>query len=154
MDSTLTPAQAATIICPACHRRNRVDLARVAMAPQCGVCRSPLQLDRPVRATEDDLEDTLASATVPVLVDFYADWCGPCKMMAPAVDELAARNIGTALVAKLNTDQAPQTSGSFSIRGIPTVIVFKGGEEVARQSGALPIGGLESLLQRARTPSA
>ncbi|MBL8961819.1 MAG: thiol reductase thioredoxin, partial [Gemmatimonadetes bacterium] len=76
-------------------------------------------------------------------------WCGPCKMMAPAVDELAAKNVGKALVAKLNTDHAPATSQSFEIRGIPTVIVFKGGQEVARQSGAMPLAALQGLLDQA-----
>ena len=143
-----------TVRCQFCQTWNRVDGTRAAERPKCGNCARFILLDRPWTLYEDSFARTIKESELPILVDFYADWCGPCKMLAPAVDELAARNIGTALVAKLNTDQAPQTSGSFSIRGIPTVIVFKGGEEVARQSGALPIGGLESLLQRARTPSA
>jgi thioredoxin len=84
-----------------------------------------------------------------VLVDFYADWCGPCKMMAPFVDELAREKQGAALIAKLDTDRAQRTAQQFDIRGIPTTIVFKGGKEVARQSGAMPKPGLEALLARA-----
>ena len=83
---------------------------------------------------------------MPVLVDFYADWCGPCKMMAPAVDELAAKFQGRALVAKLNTDLAQQTAARFKISGIPTTVVFSKGAEVKRQSGAVPLRVLEQML--------
>jgi thioredoxin 1 len=84
-----------------------------------------------------------------VLVDFYADWCGPCKMMAPYVDEIAREKQGAALVAKLDTDRAQQTSMQFNIRSIPTSIVFKRGKEVARQTGAVPKRVLEEMLARA-----
>ena len=86
---------------------------------------------------------------IPVLVDFYADWCGPCKMMAPYVDEIAREKQGRALVAKLDTDRSQQTATQFNIRGIPTSIVFKGGKEVARQTGAVPKKVLEDMLARA-----
>ena len=86
---------------------------------------------------------------MPVLVDFYADWCGPCKMMAPYVDDLAREKQGVALVAKLDTDHAQRTAGGFDIRGIPTSIVFKNGKEVARQTGAVPKKALEELLAKA-----
>jgi thioredoxin len=79
-------------------------------------------------------------------VDFYADWCGPCKVMAPAVDQLAAARTGRALVAKLNTDLAPATSQRFQVRGIPTTIVFRDGRESARVTGAVPYAELERLL--------
>jgi thioredoxin len=85
---------------------------------------------------------------VPVLVDFYADWCGPCKMMAPSVDQLAANYSGRAIIAKLNTDLAPNATRLFNIRGIPTTIVFIGGKESTRQSGAMPYQMLASLLDR------
>ena len=101
-------------------------------------CRAFLEATRTIRESE-----------IPVLVDFYADWCGPCKMMAPAVDELASRYRGQALVAKLDTDHAQRTAGGFQIRGIPTIIVFRNGAEVARQTGAVSLPALEALLKRA-----
>jgi thioredoxin len=92
---------------------------------------------------------TVAESEVPVIVDFYADWCGPCKMMAPSVDQLAANYAGRAIVAKVNTDLAQQATRPFGIRGIPTTIVFSGGTEFARQSGAMPYAMLASMLDRA-----
>jgi thioredoxin len=106
-------------------------------------------LDRPFPLNEDTFARTIEEAEVPVLVDFYADWCGPCKMMAPAVDEVAATYQGRALVAKLDTDRAQHTSALFNIRGIPTTIVFKDGKEVARQTGAVPKPVLAKLIESA-----
>jgi len=106
-------------------------------------------LDRPIYLNDDTFARTIEGSDVPVLVDFYADWCGPCKMMAPYVDDLAREKQGVALVAKLDTDRAQRTAGSFDIRGIPTSIVFKNGKEVARQTGAVPKKVLEELIGKA-----
>ena len=106
-------------------------------------------LDRPMKLDDETFARTIAESEIPVLVDFYADWCGPCKVMAPSVDELARERQGTALIAKLDTDRAQRTASGFNIRGIPTVIVFKNGKEAARQSGAVPKKILEELLTRA-----
>lgn len=106
-------------------------------------------LDRPFPLNDETFARTIAETDVPVLVDFYADWCGPCKMMAPYVDELAREKQGVALVAKLNTDFAQKTSAGFNIRGIPTTIVFRGGREVARQTGAVQKRALEEMLAKA-----
>ena len=135
--------------CQFCGKWNRVDSARAADGPRCGECSKPMLLDRPVKLDDESFERTIRESEIPVLVDFYADWCGPCKVMAPAVDELASRYRGRALVAKLDTDRAQRTAGGFQIRGIPTVIVFSGGAEVARQTGAVPLPALEALLKRA-----
>jgi thioredoxin 2 len=105
-------------------------------------------LDRPLKLDSESFARTIAESHVPVIVDFYADWCGPCKMMAPAVDQLASNYSGRALVAKLDTDRAPQISQSFQIRGIPTSIVFRGGKEIVRQSGAVPYAALASMLDK------
>ena len=106
-------------------------------------------LDRPIHLDDETFSRTIAESEVPVLVDFYADWCGPCKMMAPYVDEIAREKQGVALVAKLDTDRAQRTASGFNIRGIPTTIVFKNGKEAARQTGAMPKAGLEA---RSRAP--
>jgi len=88
---------------------------------------------------------TIAESEVPVMVDFYADWCGPCKIMAPSVDQLASETQGKLLVAKLDTDRSQRTAQSFDIRGIPTVIVFEGGKEARRSTGAMPLPRLRQL---------
>jgi thioredoxin 2 len=138
-----------TIRCQFCDTWNRVDATRAADRPKCGKCGKPMLLDRPFPLNDETFARTIAETDVPVLVDFYADWCGPCKMMAPYVDELAREKQGVALVAKLDTDRAQRTASSFNIRGIPTTIVFKGGREMARQSGAVPKKVLEDLLLKA-----
>ncbi|MEJ7810456.1 MAG: thioredoxin [Gemmatimonadaceae bacterium] len=143
------PVRHLTVRCQFCERWNRIDAARIADRPKCGECSRPMLLDRPLRLGDEDFDRTVRESEIPVLVDFYADWCGPCKMMAPAVDELAARYQGRALVAKLDTDRAQRTAKSFDIRGVPTIIVFAGGKEAARQSGAVPRPVLESLLDGA-----
>ena len=93
---------------------------------------------------------TITSSAAFTVVDFYADWCGPCKQMAPAIDALAAKHQGTLLVAKLNTDKAPRTASGHQIQGIPTVMVFDHGLIVARQSGAMPLAALEQLIASAQ----
>src|SRR5689334_12836925 len=138
-----------TLRCQFCDTWNRIDAARAADRPKCGKCGKPMLLDRPFMLNDETFARTIEGAEVPVLVDFYADWCGPCKMMAPYVDEIAATYQGRALVAKLDTDRAQRTAGSFNIRGIPTTIVFKGGKEVARQTGAVPKPMLQKMLDSA-----
>jgi thioredoxin 2 len=148
-----TETQAATkhltLRCQFCETWNRIDATRAADRPKCGKCGKPMLLDRPYPLNDESFTRTIESAEVPVLVDFYADWCGPCKVMAPYVDEIAATYQGRALIAKLDTDRAQQTASSFNIRGIPTTIVFKGGHEVARQTGAMPKPMLIKLLESA-----
>src|SRR5688572_33187647 len=95
-----------TLHCQFCGTWNRIDAARAADKPKCGKCGTPMHLDRPVKLDDDTFQRTTSEAQVPVLVDFYADWCGPCKMMAPFVDEVAARYVGRALVATVDTDHS------------------------------------------------
>ena len=145
--STETGAKKVTVRCQFCETWNRVLAAKAANRPKCGKCGRPLLLDRPYILTDDTFERTITESDVPVLVDFYADWCGPCKQMAPAVDQLAAKYQGRVLIAKLNTDKSPKTAQAHQIQGIPTVIIFKAGKVAVRQSGALPLAALEKLLE-------
>jgi len=138
-----------TLRCQFCGTWNRIEAARAADRPKCGKCGTPMLLDRPVKLDDETFDRTIRESDLPVLVDFYADWCGPCKMMAPFVDELAAQYIGRALVAKLDTDRAPRSTAPLGIRGIPTTIVFRNGKEFARKVGAVPRAGLEELLKPA-----
>jgi thioredoxin 2 len=141
--------QKLTVRCQFCDTWNRIDAGKVTAGPKCGKCAKPILLERPMVLNDETFSRTINETDLPVAVDFYADWCGPCRMMAPAVDALAAHLQGKALVTKLNTDLSQRTASGFNIRGIPTTIVFKGGKEVARQSGALPLEGLKQLVAKA-----
>ncbi|HJQ10506.1 MAG TPA: thioredoxin [Gemmatimonadaceae bacterium] len=143
------PARKLTVRCLFCNTWNRIDAGKVIDGPKCGKCGKPILLERPLLLNDETFFRTVSESDLPVAVDFYADWCGPCRMMAPAVDALAAHLQGKALVGKLNTDHSSRTAASFNIRGIPTTIVFRGGKEVARQSGAMPLEGLKQLMARA-----
>lgn len=141
------PEAAVTVPCPFCLATTRV--AAGAERPPCDTCGRPLLLDRPVAVHDGDLEAVLRGTDVTVLVDFYADWCAPCKMMAPVLDQLAADHTGAVLVAKLDTDRNPTMAIRFGIRGIPSLLAFRHGREVARETGAVPRDRLEALLARA-----
>ena len=136
----------ATVACPFCVTLNRVDLARLEDRPRCGECGRPILLDRPVAVTDATFDQVVKGTDVPVLVDCYADWCGPCKIMAPVLDQLAHDRSGTVLVTKLDTDRNPATTMRFGIRGIPTLIVFSGGREVGREVGVVPRARLDALI--------
>jgi thioredoxin 2 len=148
---TETAARHMTVRCQFCETWNRIDAARAPDRPKCGKCGKPILLDRPIALNDETFARTIAESDVPVLVDFYADWCGPCKMMAPFIDEIARERQGNVLVGKLDTDRSQQTAGSFNIRGIPTTIVFRGGKEAARYTGAMQKLGLEDLIERAES---
>src|SRR5919108_5263980 len=144
--SETTKKKLATVACPFCGTLNRIDLGRIDDRPKCGDCSRPILLDRPLRMGDSDLERVVQDASVPVLVDFYADWCGPCKVMAPILDDIARKRSGEVLVTKLDTDKNPATGMRFAVRGIPTLILFRQGKEVARKVGAGPAADIEALL--------
>lgn len=136
----------ATVPCPFCDQLNRVNLEKLDAGPRCGSCQRPLLLDRPVKVTGENLDKVLTGTDAPVLVDFYADWCGPCKMIAPIVDLLAHDRAGKALFLKLDTDRSPGITERFGIRGIPTLIAFRNGKETGRQVGLAQRKQLEDLV--------
>jgi thioredoxin 2 len=135
-----------TVPCASCGRFNRIDLARAADGPRCGHCHAAIPVDRPVALDDGSFQRVVADAGVPVLVDFYADWCGPCKIMAPVLEQIARARVGSALVAKVDTDRSPATARRFGIASIPTLIVFRGGREAGRELGAVPRQRVEALL--------
>jgi thioredoxin 2 len=133
--------------CLFCGTANRVDMARASLSPKCGQCGRPIRLDRPLPVTDADFDQVIAGSSVPVLVDFHADWCGPCKMMAPALDDFAREHLGDVLVLKLDTDANPAAPSRLGIRGIPTLILFEGGKESRRHVGAAQLAQLEQLVR-------
>jgi thioredoxin 2 len=141
----------ATLRCPFCLKLNRLDVSRAADRPKCGSCDRPMLLDRPVKVTDEDFARLIDDSEVPVLVDFHAAWCGPCKMIAPVLDDLAHRRSGEILIAKLDTDANQKTPQEFGIRGIPTMILFSGGAEAGRLTGAVPADEIEALVATAGT---
>ncbi len=143
----MSEQRTATVACPFCQTLNRVDLTRLEQHPKCGNCGKPILLDRPIAISDATFDRVTTDTTVPVVVDFYADWCGPCKIMAPLLDDVAHRRAGEMLVVKLDTDRNPLTGQRFGIRGIPTLIAFRKGQEVGRRVGAVPPAELEAFLQ-------
>lgn len=135
------------IVCPNCAATNRVPAARLAEAPRCGKCREPLFTGRPADLTDASFEKMVSRSDIPVVVDFWAQWCGPCKMMAPAFEAAAAQLEPEVRLAKLDTEAARATAARFGIRSIPTLIVFRGGQEIARQPGAMGTGDIVNWVR-------
>ena len=149
MPTEMPDAPRITLRCTSCGKWNRVRADRAGAGPRCGSCATAIVLDQPVHLDDTTFDRVIAETGIPVFVDFHATWCGPCHMMAPAVDALAKESVGRAVIAKLDTDAAPRSAGRFQIRGIPTSIVFRGGREVHRQTGAAPISTLRAMLELA-----
>jgi thioredoxin 2 len=135
-----------TLACQFCGTLNQIAMDKASLRPKCAECTKPFLLDRPVKVTEEHFDTTVLKAGVPVLVDFYADWCGPCRAMAPHLDRLAAANVGKVLIAKVDTDRSPRISQRYGIRSIPFFGRFEGGEMIKTAVGAIGGDGLTALL--------
>ncbi len=137
--------------CPACGAMNRVPMERVrqGLQPVCGRCKRPLPAaGAPLTVTDATFAAEVERSPLPVLVDLWAEWCGPCRMLAPAIEELAGEMAGRVRVAKLNVDENPATAARFNVRGIPTLLLFKGGVEVDRLVGVQPKAEIARHLER------
>jgi thioredoxin 2 len=139
------------IACPGCGQRNRLRYERLEQAYRCGKCHTTIRPPaEPIEVQRDQaFVAVVAHSSIPVLVDFWAPWCGPCKMVAPEVTRVAAESSGRVLVLKVNTEELPGLAQRFGISGIPTFILFGNGTEVARQAGAMSAAQLQRFVQGA-----
>ncbi len=137
------------LVCPACGTVNRVPDERMGDAPICGTCKAKLLAPEPFALNDATFDTFIANSGLPVVVDFWAAWCGPCRMMAPHFAE-AAKQLPQVRFAKVDTEAATATAARFAIRSIPTLVAFKGGHEIARQPGAMRTGDIVRWMQSHR----
>ncbi len=135
------------VVCAACQAANRVPAARLHEGPKCGKCKGPLFTGRPVELTDQTFDRHLQKSDLPLVVDFWAPWCGPCKMMAPFFEQAAAELGPRIRFAKVNTDENPGLGRRYQIQSIPTTVAFRDGQEVARQPGAMNLAQLQQWIR-------
>ena len=150
MNNIETDERGILITCPKCGRRNRMKYQGLGKVFRCGQCKSELRpLGEPVDVHSDLVFDALISrSALPVLVDFWAPWCGPCKMVAPEIRKVATEAAGQVLVAKVNTEELPNLARRFRVTAIPTMSIFRNGIEVAHQAGAMAAPAIRKFLEQ------
>jgi thioredoxin 2 len=137
------------VTCPSCGQRNRLAFAKISARTQCGKCGTALAAPgEPIEVGDSGAFDAMVrESSLPIVVDFWAPWCGPCRMVAPEIARVAARNAGRFVVVKVNTDALPDLGDRFGIRSIPTMAVFAGGRETGRTAGARPAADIEAFIE-------
>lgn len=148
-------AAAQLLRCPACGAVNRVPVDKLQHGddPVCGRCKTPLPVKQPVTVTDASFETEVEKSTLPVLVDLWAPWCGPCRMVAPILYQIAAEQVGRVRVAKLDIDQNPATTSRFGVQSIPLLLIFNQGQEVDRILGAVPKTEIMRYLEPLLAPA-
>jgi thioredoxin 2 len=143
------------LTCPKCGKKNRSPADRLADEGRCGNCKTPISpVGKPIAADPEIFREVVRGARVPVLVDFWADWCGPCHRAAPEVDAAAAEMAGRAIVLKVDTDAHPQLASEFGVQGIPNFVVLKGGLLTFQHAGLAGRAEMKEWLVRAGAPAA
>ena len=150
MSSAKLDRSGVLVTCPSCGKTNRLRYATLASAARCGACQARLTAPaEPVEVSDAAAFDAvIASSSLPVVVDFWAPWCGPCRMMAPELDKVAKGAAGEWLIVKVNTDAVPELGDRFRIRSIPTLAIFQGGREIHRAAGARSAADIRALVDK------